>query len=238
MKSYHPRVTGSAAGGGQNGVVIAKRTLNVTVAVCAVVTGILVWQVVGWGALSRFDVSAARAARRLRPNRDLFEITVMLGLRGIILTVCLPFLAWTSWRARSWRAIGGFLLVLLFETGLVGVLKVAVGRSFPYQGDMVLEAGYLAFPSGHAGNVVALWGYCAWWCSRGNTALRRVLWSLVVLFTATVGVSSWLIRTHWPTDLAAGFALGGIALVTVVAVMRAVEVSRPASATPGREVRP
>lgn len=238
MKSYHQRVTGSAAGDGQNGVVFAKRTLNVTVAVCAVLTGVLVWQVVGWGALSRLDVNAARTARELRPNRDLFEITVMLGLRGIILTVCLPLLAWTSWRARSWRAIGGFVLVLLFETGLVGVLKVAVGRSFPYQGDMVLEAGYLAFPSGHAGNVVALWGYCAWWYSRGNRALRRSLWALVVLFTATVGVSSWLIRTHWPTDLFAGFALGALALVTVVALMSAVEVSRPASATPGRAVRP
>lgn len=215
-----------------------KRTLNTVVAACAAVTALLVWQVVGWGTLSRFDVSAAGTARRLKPNRDLFEVTVMLGLRGIILTVCLPLLAWRSWRDRSWEAIGGFLLVLLFETGLVGVLKVAVGRSFPYQGDMVLEAGFLAFPSGHAGNVVALWGFCAWYYSRRHPRLRPLLWTLVVLFTATVGVSSWLIRTHWPTDLFAGYALGALALVTVVSAIRAVEISRPANERPARATLP
>ena len=238
MKSYHPQVTGTAVGDGQNGAVTAKRTLNMTVALCALITGVLVWQVVGWGALSRFDVAAARTARRLRPNRDLFEVTVMLGLRGIILTVCLPLLAWTSWRTRSWRGIIGFVLVLLFETGLVGVLKVAVGRSFPYQGDMVLEAGFLAFPSGHAGNVVALWGYCAWWYSRAHGVRRWVLGSVASVFTVVVGVSSWLIRTHWPTDLFAGYALGALALVTVVSLMKAVELSRPASARQGRAVLP
>jgi membrane-associated phospholipid phosphatase len=218
--------------------VTLKRTLNTVVAACAAVTALLVWQVVGWGTLSRFDVSAAGTARRLKPNRDLFEVTVMLGLRGIILTVCLPLLAWRSWRDRSWEAIGGFLLVLLFETGLVGVLKVAVGRSFPYQGDMVLEAGFLAFPSGHAGNVVALWGFCAWYYSRRRPRLRPLLWTLVVLFTATVGVSSWLIRTHWPTDLFAGYALGALALVTVVSAIRAVEISRPANERPARATLP
>lgn len=231
-------MTGTGVDGGQNGGVTPRRTLNIVVAVCTVVTAVLVWQVVGWGALSRFDVSAARTARRLKPNRDLFEITVMLGLRGIILTVCLPLLAWRSWRDRSWHAIGGFLLVLLFETGLVGVLKVAIGRSFPYQGDMVLEAGFLAFPSGHAGNVVALWGFCAWYFSNRNPGLRPVLWTLVVVFTLTVGVSSWLIRTHWPTDLLAGYALGALALVTVVSVLRAVGVSRQATEQPARATLP
>ena len=98
--------------------------------------------------------------------------------RGIILTVCLPWLAWRSWRYRTWLPVGGFVLVLLFETGLVGALKVAIGRSFPYQGPMVLEAGFLAFPSGHAGNVVALWGFCAWYFARRRPALRTVLSAL------------------------------------------------------------
>ena len=103
---------------------------------------------------------------------------------------------------------------------------------------MVLEAGFLAFPSGHAGNVVALWGFCAWVFSRDRPVLRSFLWALVLLFTVTVGVSSWLIRTHWPTDLFAGFALGALALVTVVSAMNAVDVSRRASGQQGRAVRP
>jgi membrane-associated phospholipid phosphatase len=218
--------------------VITPARLRSVVGACTVSVGMIVWQVADWGPLSRFDVSAAREARRLRPNRDLFEITVMFGLRGIILTVCLPYLAWRWWKDRMLWPVVGFVTVLLLETGMLGAMKVAVGRSFPYQGDMVLEAGFLAFPSGHAGNVVALWGYMAWYVSLRRPRLGPVLWVLVALATATVGVSSWLLRTHWPTDLVAGFLMGGIALVATVAAVSATGVSQTATAGPARAVRP
>jgi len=218
--------------------VITPARLRTVVGTLSAAVAVIVWQVVGWGPLSRFDVSAAKEARRLRPNRDLFEITVMFGLRGIILTVCLPYLAWRCWKDRLlWPAVG-FVTVLLFETGMLGAMKVAVGRSFPYQGDMVLEAGFLAFPSGHAGNVVALWGYMAWYVSLRRPLLKPVLWAFVVAATATVGVSSWLLRTHWPTDLVAGFLMGGIALVATVAAVQATGLSQTATAAPARAVRP
>ena len=218
--------------------VITPARLRTVVGALSAAVAVIVWQVVGWGPLSRFDVSAAKEARRLRPNRDLFEITVMFGLRGIILTVCLPYLAWRWWKDRLlWPAVG-FVTVLLFETGMLGAMKVAVGRSFPYQGDMVLEAGFLAFPSGHAGNVVALWGYMAWYVSLRRPLLKPVLWAFVVAATATVGVSSWLLRTHWPTDLVAGFLMGGIALVATVAAVQATGLSQTATAAPARAVRP
>ena len=218
--------------------VMSPARLRTTVAACTVAVGLIVWQVVAWGPLSDLDVSAAAEARRIRPNRDFFEITVMFGLRGIILTVCLPYLAWRWWKDRLWWPVTGFVTVLLLETGMLGAVKVAVGRSFPYQGDMVLEAGFLAFPSGHAGNVVALWGFCAWYFSNRRPGLRPLMWTIVVLFTVTVGVSSWLIRTHWPTDLFAGYALGALALVTVVSVLRAVDVSRQANVQPVRATLP
>ena len=218
--------------------VITPARLRTVVGTLSAAVAVIVWQVVGWGPLSRFDVSAAKEARRLRPNRDLFEITVMFGLRGIILTVCLPYLAWRCWKDRLlWPAVG-FVTVLLLETGMLGAMKVAVGRSFPYQGDMVLEAGFLAFPSGHAGNVVALWGYMAWYVSLRRPLLKPVLWAFVVAATATVGVSSWLLRTHWPTDLVAGFLMGGIALVATVAAVQATGLSQTATAVPARAVRP
>ena len=218
--------------------VMSPARLRTTVAACTVAVGLIVWQVAAWGPLSDLDVSAAAEARRIRPNRDFFEITVMFGLRGIILTVCLPYLAWRWWKDRLWWPVTGFVTVLLLETGMLGAMKVAVGRSFPYQGDMVLEAGYLAFPSGHAGNVVALWGFMAWYVSLRRPALRVLLWSGVAFATATVGVSSWLLRTHWPTDLVAGFLMGGFALVATVAAVQASGVSQTATAGPARAVRP
>jgi membrane-associated phospholipid phosphatase len=109
-------------------------------------------------------------------------------------------------------------LVLLFETGLAGALKMAVGRSFPYQykGHILLDTNHLAFPSGHAANAVALWGYVAWYVTQGRRNMRIVAYGAAVIVWCVVGVSSWLLRTHWPTDLLAGFILGGIAVITVV----------------------
>lgn len=220
------------------GSVTTPRRLNTIVVVSAVLTALLTWQVVTWGNLSQFDIWAAKQARLLRPDREFWEITVMLGLRGIILTVTLPFLVWQSWRQKSWTAVGGYVLVLVFETGLVGALKLAVGRSFPYQGPMVIDSGLLAFPSGHGGNVVALWGFLAWYYGRRSPVLRWPLAVLTVVFTLTVGVSSWLIRTHWPSDLLAGNLLGLIALVTVIALFNASGLSPVATPSPAPAARP
>ena len=67
-----------------------------TVVCCCAVAGFLAWQVASGGFLSRFDMLSVHFARSIPKNRDFFEIMVMAGLRGIILTVCLPWLAWRS----------------------------------------------------------------------------------------------------------------------------------------------
>ncbi len=206
---------------------LTPRRLNAYAAGLTIVLAVLVQQVVGIGWLSGLDRAAYETARDINASRDIFSVTVMFGLRGIILAVCLPWLGWISWRSKSWLPIGGFLLVLVFETGIAGALKISVGRIFPYQlrdffDFMRLETDEMAFPSGHAANAVALWGYVAWFVSQGRPSLRRFLYTLVAVGWIVVGISSWLLRTHWPTDILAGFAVGGIALVTVVGVVSAV----------------
>lgn len=209
-----------------------RRLTNVTAA-CTIVVAYLTWQLASRGWLYDFDRNAIVLARRLDVNRTFFEITVSFGLRGAILTIFVPILAWLSWTRRSWIPLGGFLVVLLFETGMVGALKMVMERPFPYRGQLLLEAPKLAFPSGHATNSVALWGYLAWFFTRGLPHRRGTARNFVVFAAVTTGVSSWLIRTHWPTDLFAGYAIGGIALATGIAFIEAVEraqLSREASA--------
>ena len=150
----------------------------------------------------------------------------MFGLRGIILTICLPILGWVSWKRRSWIPIAGFFIVLIMETGIAGALKISVGRIFPYQyrsffDRIMIGQDEMAFPSGHAANCVALWGYMVWYFTQAGSVLRRVgIWA-VVLASCIVGISSWLIRTHWPTDLLAGYAVGFSALVAVIGLYTA-----------------
>ncbi len=209
------------------------RRLYGTCAGLTILVAVLTQQVVSEGWLNNFDIDAIKSSRRIGASNLFFSITVALGLRGLILAICLPLLGWLSWKKKSWIPVGGFLLVLLFETGLAGALKMAVGRSFPYEaqrGHLMYNPGELAFPSGHTTNAVALWGYTAWYLTRGWSRVQRARVGIGVAFVAAeVAVSSWLIRTHWPTDTVCGFALGGIALAAVVSLYTALGLNQPAT---------
>lgn len=200
-----------------------------------VVLIIVIQQVVMKGWLSSFDQAAARQSRDLHASREIFTKTVIFGLRGTIISIFIPVLGYVSWRKKSWVPLGGLLLVLLFETGMAGSLKLAIGRTFPYDHyyyeNVDVNVGEMAFPSGHAANVVALLGYVAWYFSRSwSTSKRMFSWCLVALASIDVGVSSWLIQTHWPTDLVAGYAIGAVALLAVVGAFNALGLNPSATA--------
>jgi membrane-associated phospholipid phosphatase len=203
--------------------------------VLLVVLAFIIQQVVMKGWLSSFDQAAARLSRDLHASREIFTKTVIFGLRGTIISIFLPVMAWVSWRRRSWAPVAGLLLVLLFETGMTGSLKVAIGRTFPYDHyyyeNVDVNVGEMAFPSGHAANVIALLGYVVWHFSRAwRRPARLIGWSCIGLAAIDVGVSSWLIQTHWPTDLFAGYAIGAIALLAVVALLNALGLNPSATA--------
>lgn len=203
---------------------LTPRRLTVSVAVLTAVVAFMTWQVVAYEWFAQADYRAVQTARRLVPDKGIFRYTVSFGLRGALLTVFIPLLLWVSRKRQSWTPILGFLIVLLFETGMTGALKLSVGRELPWQSWPLmgrLETGELGFPSGHATNVPALIGYVMWYFTPPRTTLRRIGWCAVAFLAVLVNISSWLIRTHWPTDLYAGNAIGLIALITVIAFMNA-----------------
>ena len=203
---------------------LTPRRLTVCVTLLTLIVAFFTWQVVAYGWFARADYRAVETARRLVPDKGVFRYTVNFGLRGLMLTFFVPVLSWVSWRRRSWAPVIGFVVVLLFETGMTGALKLAVGRELPWQSWPLmgrLETGELGYPSGHATNVPALIGYMVWFFTPPRSLMRRVGWVSLVALALLVNASSWLIRTHWPTDLYAGTAVGGIALVTIVAFMNA-----------------
>ena len=203
---------------------LTPRRLTISVAVLTVVVAFMTWQVVAYEWFAQADYRAVQTARRLVPDKGIFKYTVSFGLRGALLMAFIPLLLWVSRKRRSWSPILGFIIILLFETGMTGALKVSVGRELPWQSWPLmgrLETGELGFPSGHATNVPALIGYVMWYFTPPRSTLRRVGWGVVAFLAVLVNVSSWLIRTHWPTDLYAGNAIGLIALMTVIAFMNA-----------------
>jgi len=205
---------------------LTARRLSAYAAVLSLFLAVLIQQVVTRGFLSNFDKTARQTARDIGASKDIFSVTVMFGLRGIILTVCLPALFWVSWKRRSWLPLIGFFLVLILETGIAGALKISVGRIFPYQFEnffsrMMIGQDEMAFPSGHAANCVALWGFVVWYFTTNGSVARRIGSWLVVIASVVVGISSWLLRTHWPTDILAGYAVGAVSLVAVMGLYTA-----------------
>lgn len=211
-------------------MVTPRRLLALNVALFLVVA-VLARAVVTSRGFVGFDLSALRLARHLSPSREWLLLLDKLALRGLILTVCLPVTIYLARRERTWTPVVGFLLVLVFETGMTGSMKVAFGRTFPYERRVLLGTDSLAFPSGHATNAAALWGFVLWYVSDARQEWRRAAASAYASILVIAGVTSWLLRTHWPTDLLAGYAIGGIAVSTVVAMLMALELN-PAARFP------
>ncbi|MEI6198350.1 MAG: phosphatase PAP2 family protein [Actinomycetota bacterium] len=220
---------------------LTARRLSAYSTVLCLFLAILIQQVVTRGFLSNFDKTARLTARDIRASKDIFSVTVMLGLRGIILTACLPLLLWVSLKRRSWLPLIGFFLVLILETGIAGALKISVGRIFPYQYEnffsrMMIGQDEMAFPSGHAANCVALWGFVVWYFTTNGSVLRRIASWLVVIASIVVGISSWLLRTHWPTDILAGYVVGAMSLLAVIGLYTALGLNPEATTHRSREV--
>ena len=113
--------------------------------------------------------------------------------------------------ALAFAIVGGTVGVVAFAGDLT--LGEIVGRSRP-----LMEESETSFPSGHVfGSTVffGFWGFLAVYY-RLN---RRILIPLVGLFIAVilaVGFARMFEQAHWPSDVAAGYLLGGLWLLLLI----------------------
>jgi undecaprenyl-diphosphatase len=82
-----------------------------------------------------------------------------------------------------------------------------------------------AFPSGHAVQVLAVWGLLCWeWARRSRSVVERGLIALLlVAMLAVVSYARVRLGTHWPSDIAAGTVLGVAWLAVCALALRAGE---------------
>ncbi|MCU1605501.1 MAG: putative Phosphoesterase [Modestobacter sp.] len=145
---------------------------------------------------------------------------VVLGQRGICLTLAALWLGLRAWREREGRP----LVVLLVATALteigVGGMKTLVGRLGPLQlgPDAVLPGAAevfavsgTVFPSGHTANAVVTWGVMAMLARRH----RRLAAVLAAFVAVSVGLTTVYLGTHWLSDVLAGWCAGGLVLLAV-----------------------
>lgn len=143
------------------------------------------------------------------------------GKVGVLLIVSVVLLV------ASRRADAVFVLsTVLAVTVTVPILKAVYERARPAGGNVVDLPHSYSFPSGHAATAVALYGAIGLLAAeRSRTGPGRVAWlALALLIALVIGASRVLLNVHFVSDVAAGFAVGLMALCCCAIVRDTVAV--------------
>ena len=148
------------------------------------------------------------------PGNSVFMIPVVIA--AALLTI---------WMRRPLRAIA--ILASFFMLDLIVLAGwLAWNRQRPHviaQG--IAAPGLHSFPSGHLSQMVACYGMFTWmWIRASRSAIERILAVLLLLAgVATVSLARLRLGAHWPTDIAAGIAVGLVWLVIVLIALHRAE---------------
>jgi len=117
-------------------------------------------------------------------------------------------------------------------TVLTNAIKFILARPRPHGGGLVTVSSY-SWPSGHAASSVAFYGALAVLAARDVPDWARVaIWVGLVLLTGSIGATRVYLGVHYPTDVVAGWTVGGLWLLGVVLITRPVRRSDPSPERP------
>jgi undecaprenyl-diphosphatase len=133
---------------------------------------------------------------------------------GWPLLACLSagaFGAWLRWRRLTPLAVASFATAGAATAS--SVLKAVVNRPRPPMAGWLVQANGRSFPSGHATDATAAYlGLGLGAAAVARAVISRCL-AIVggVLLSGGIGLSRVVLGVHWPSDVVAGWALGGAA---------------------------
>lgn len=115
--------------------------------------------------------------------------------------------------------LAGLATTLIGAAGSGYVMKALVARARP--GGLIpstIETSY-SFPSGHATLALALYGFMAYMLCRLYPKHAGKIVTLATLVILAVGVSRLYLGVHFPSDVIAGYLLGGLWLLFGIALV-------------------
>ena len=166
--------------------------------------------------VTQWSLDLIAAVQQIDPVLDVFFGAVTFLGEPEFHLLLLPLLFWCV-DLRLGARVGVFLLLSSYLN--LG-LKALVHQPRPFDLDPGLQLtsaeGY-GLPSGHAQLAVVAWGAMAAWTRKGW------FWGVAISLMALIGLSRIYLGVHFPADVLAGWAVGGLSLAVYLAVLPGVE---------------
>lgn len=166
--------------------------------------------------LHRFDSTITRYIQVWPASlRPLMKVASFLGYPFVTLGVVACGILGFSWIFGNAHYI--YVSAIIFAThGIGSLLKLTIGRPRPVT--YITKRWHLkthSFPSGHAtGSAVAYGAIAVIMASSGILGIGAAVFPM--LFVGLIGVSRIYLGAHYPSDVFAGWALGGMGVYGIV----------------------
>lgn len=154
-----------------------------------------------------------------------------------VLTLLVLFVAGLFAALRRWREAAVLLAASGGGVALSQGLKLVFGRERPPAGLQLVEAINASFPSGHAMLSAVVYLTLGALTARFATTRRVKVFALTgaAMVALLVGLSRIYLGVHWPSDVLAGWSLGGAWALLWWLGVQGWDRWRPLSSNPPRE---
>ncbi|MFB6730183.1 phosphatase PAP2 family protein [Bacillus mobilis] len=181
------------------------------------VFGIVAWRV-HVGGVTVMDTYIRGLVKGLQTENSLtfFSYYTKVGSAiGIVTTLVISLLVF--WRKRYYAAMivypVGILITHLVNKGIKEIVK----RERPSLNEALDALGY-SFPSGHAMLSIMTFGFLAYIIAANLKSVtgKYVITILMGIVIVSIGLSRVILNVHYPTDILAGYCVGGILLIIAI----------------------
>jgi undecaprenyl-diphosphatase len=159
------------------------------------------------------SVSGAVHAHLLQPVIAWSFSITELGSTDLVISVTALAVAVLA-AVRHWHGALAVILSVVLTQAVVDLTKIVVARPRPEANQALAEASGASFPSAHSATSMALYAMLAFLVAREcRGAWRIAIAACGAAIVVSVGFTRILLGAHYPTDVLAGWMVGGAVVV-------------------------
>lgn len=151
----------------------------------------------------------------------LFNWITFWGSSTVIVTITGIVVLFLLFYKKRYQAYAVGLIATIIGAGITSnLLKMLVDRARP-SGliPVIFEEFSPSFPSGHATLGIALYGFLAYLLCKIYPKYTALIITITTLVILAIGFSRLYLGVHFPTDVLAGYLLGGLWLLIGIKII-------------------